>query len=51
MSSGFITESEALEVRRKRQEEWEKVRKADDPLGKYFLTAIFPLNLPMLLLK
>ncbi|KAI4467143.1 nefa-interacting nuclear protein nip30 [Holotrichia oblita] len=32
MSSGFITESEALEVRRKRQEEWEKVRKADDPL-------------------
>ncbi|KAI4467136.1 nefa-interacting nuclear protein nip30 [Holotrichia oblita] len=32
MSSGFITESEALEVRRKKQEEWEKVRKADDPL-------------------
>ncbi|GJQ85095.1 hypothetical protein Trydic_g15782 [Trypoxylus dichotomus] len=32
MSSGFITENEALEVRRKRQEEWERVRNADDPL-------------------
>lgn len=33
MSSGFITESELAEAKKKRQEEWEKVRKADDPLG------------------
>nr|CAH7737971.1 unnamed protein product [Callosobruchus chinensis] len=32
MSSGFITESEAAEVRKRRQEEWERVRKADDPI-------------------
>lgn len=31
MSSGFITETEALEARRQRQEEWEKVRTADQP--------------------
>ncbi|XP_072379766.1 PSME3-interacting protein [Diabrotica undecimpunctata] len=31
MSSGFITESEVVEIRKRRQEEWEKVRKADDP--------------------
>lgn len=34
MSSGFITEAEAAEVRKRRQEEWEKVRKPSDPLGK-----------------
>jgi len=34
MSSGFVTESEIEEQRKKRQEEWEKVRKADDPKGK-----------------
>lgn len=33
MSSGFITETEAVEVRKKRQEDWERVRKADDPVG------------------
>lgn len=32
MSSGFITESEIAERRRVRQEEWEKVRKPDQPL-------------------
>ncbi|CAG9820354.1 unnamed protein product [Phaedon cochleariae] len=32
MSSGFITESEAAEIRKTRQEEWEKVRKPSDPL-------------------
>ncbi|XP_044745804.1 PSME3-interacting protein [Coccinella septempunctata] len=32
MSSGFVTESEIEEARRKRQEEWEKVRKPTDPL-------------------
>ncbi|CAG5054929.1 unnamed protein product [Parnassius apollo] len=31
MSSGFISESEILEARRKRQEEWEKVRTEDQP--------------------
>lgn len=33
MSSGFITETEAAEARKRRQEEWEKVRNATDPLG------------------
>ncbi|XP_048006785.1 piggyBac transposable element-derived protein 4-like isoform X1 [Leguminivora glycinivorella] len=31
MSSGFITESEILEQRRRRQEEWDKVRTEDQP--------------------
>jgi hypothetical protein len=35
MSSGFITEAEAAEARQKRQEEWERVRKPEDPLGVY----------------
>lgn len=34
MSSGFVTESELTEARQKRQEEWEKVRQPDQPLGK-----------------
>lgn len=33
MSSGFVTESELAEARQRRQEEWEKVRSADQPLG------------------
>lgn len=33
MSSGFVTEREIAEARMKRQEEWEKVRQADQPLG------------------
>uniref|UniRef100_A0A0K0DAJ1 Nefa_Nip30_N domain-containing protein n=1 Tax=Angiostrongylus cantonensis TaxID=6313 RepID=A0A0K0DAJ1_ANGCA len=32
MSSGFITSSELEEMRKKRQEEWERVRKPEDPL-------------------
>ncbi|XP_039284063.1 PSME3-interacting protein isoform X2 [Nilaparvata lugens] len=32
MSSGFISESEIAEKRKCRQEEWEKVRKPDQPL-------------------
>ncbi|KAF5304682.1 hypothetical protein FQA39_LY09459 [Lamprigera yunnana] len=32
MSSGFITENEIAEARKKKQEEWERVRKADDPI-------------------
>lgn len=33
MSSGFVTETELAEARKKRQEEWEKVRQPDEPLG------------------
>lgn len=33
MSSGFISEAELADARKKRQEEWERVRKADDPIG------------------
>lgn len=29
----FVSESEVEEFRKKRQEEWEKVRQPDDPLG------------------
>lgn len=32
MSSGFVTEGELAEARRIRQEEWEKVRTADQPM-------------------
>lgn len=28
-----MTESEAVDIRKKRQEEWEKVRTAADPIG------------------
>lgn len=34
MSSGFVSETELAEARQRRQEEWEKVRTADQPLGK-----------------
>lgn len=30
----FVTETEVEELRKKRQEEWEKVRKPGDPKGK-----------------
>ena len=30
----FVSEAELDEIREKRQKEWEKVRKEDDPLGK-----------------
>lgn len=33
MSSGFISETEIVEARRRRQEEWDKVRTADQPQG------------------
>ena len=29
----FITEEEVAEIKQKRQDEWERVRKPDDPLG------------------
>lgn len=47
MSSGFISESEILEARRRRQEEWEKVRTEDQPQGKcrpYPTIIIIPLG-------
>lgn len=36
----FVSETELDEIRERRQQEWEKVRKEDDPLGKlkYFVT-------------
>lgn len=34
LSQKFVSESELDERRKKRQEEWEKVRKPDDPEGK-----------------
>lgn len=33
MSSGFVSEAELAEQRKARQEEWERVRTAEDPLG------------------
>lgn len=38
MSSGFVIETELAEARKKRQEEWEKVRQPDEPLGKFYST-------------
>ena len=31
----FVSEKQVEEVKKKRQEEWEKVRRPDQPLGKY----------------
>jgi len=33
MSSGFVSETELAERRKVRQQEWEKVRTAEQPLG------------------
>ena len=35
MLNSFVTETELDEKRRKRQEEWERVRKPEDPVGKF----------------
>lgn len=40
MSSGFISETEIVEARRRRQEEWEKVRTEDQPKGTYYFVGI-----------
>lgn len=40
MSSGFISEAEIAEQRKARQEEWERVRTADQPLGKFSINII-----------
>ena len=37
----FVTEDEIVEKRRIRQEEWEKARKADDPLGRILTMTAF----------
>ena len=45
MSSGFISEAEITEQRKRRQEEWERVRTADQPLGNiYIMYAIKIIN-------
>lgn len=33
MSSGFVSETELSEIRKRRQEEWDKVRAPDQPAG------------------
>lgn len=38
LSRKFVTEAELDEKRKKRQEEWEKVRKPEDPVGKCVVT-------------
>lgn len=35
MCKKFLTEAEVEELKKKRQEEWEKVRNPDDPEGEY----------------
>ena len=37
----FVTEQEIEETKKKRQEEWEKVRKPDDPIGEFALLRLF----------
>lgn len=44
MDDRFISEKNAEEVRKKRQEEWEKVRKANDPVGTFFLLLFVHVN-------
>lgn len=52
MSSGFISEAEIAEQRRIRQEEWDRVRTADQPLGYYrisystvlYLSSVMPIK-------
>lgn len=40
LSRKFVSEAELDERRKKRQEEWEKVRKPDDPEGKNTYTHV-----------
>jgi len=48
MSSGFVSETELAERRRVRQEEWDKVRTAEQPLGN-LVTILVDLNLFILI--
>ena len=41
--NSFVSENDLEERRRKRQEEWEKVRKPDDPIGN--IDSLFNLSL------
>lgn len=41
MSSGFISEADIAAQKQKRQEEWEKVRQPDEPVGKCFANVLF----------
>ena len=36
----FVTETELADIKQKRQEEWEKTRRPDQPLGKALLLAV-----------
>ena len=38
MSVSFVSEKNIEEARQKRQEEWEKVRKPEDPIGNDWFT-------------
>lgn len=48
LSRKFVSETELDEKRKKRQEEWEKVRKPDDPEGKNTYTHTQIQNAPNL---
>lgn len=37
MSSGFVSSNDLEEERQKRQDEWEKVRKPEDPQSNLFI--------------
>lgn len=40
LSRKFVSEAELDKRRQQRQEEWEKVRKPDDPEGKNFINSV-----------
>ena len=46
LSRKFVSESEIEEKRKQRQEEWEKVRKPDDPEGKTFHLCVPVVHMP-----
>lgn len=43
----FVSEKQIEEVKKKRQEEWEKVRRPDQPLGKYKHTTLIHTRLEL----
>lgn len=50
LSRKFVSEAELDKRRQKRQEEWEKVRKPDDPQGKNHLHTDPKLELPPIII-
>lgn len=44
----FVTEAELDERRKRRQEEWEKVRKPEDPEGTWAYGSAFSVMIPVL---